>query len=284
MSKIAIITDSTAYIPQELVDQYDIKVAASYSIWDGGKEMYRDGLEMTPSEFYARLKESADIPSTSQATVTDFDEIFKPLVAEGRPIVAIHVSPKLSGTLQSATLAKENYPDAKIELVNSMSVSMELGLQVLAAARAVEAGKSFEEVVEIAQKAKDHTGLFFVVDTLEYLHRNGRIGGAAKLLGTALSLKPLLQVEDGQVESFEKVRSKKKAKARLLDIVGEKLEGKQNVRIACLHAATEEEARELLREAEERFNPIEAILTDVSPAVGANVGPGTVGLAFSTDL
>ena len=284
MSKIAIITDSTAYIPQELVDQYDIKVAASYSIWDGGKEMYRDGLEMTPSEFYARLKESADIPSTSQATVTDFDEIFKPLVAEGRPIVAIHVSPKLSGTLQSATLAKENYPDAKIELVNSMSVSMELGLQVLAAARAVEAGKSFEEVVEIAQKAKDHTGLFFVVDTLEYLHRNGRIGGAAKLLGTALSLKPLLQVEDGQVESFEKVRSKKKAKARLLDIVGEKLEGKQNVRIACLHAATEEEARELLREAKERFNPIEAILTDVSPAVGANVGPGTVGLAFSTDL
>ncbi len=284
MSKIAIITDSTAYIPQELVDQYDIKVAASYSIWDGGKEMFRDGIEMSPSDFYARLKESTDIPSTSQATVTDFDEIFKPLVAEGRPILAIHVSPKLSGTLQSATLAKENFPGAKIELVNSMSVSMELGLQVLAAARAVEAGKSFEEVVEVAHKAKDHTGLFFVVDTLEYLHRNGRIGGAAKLLGTALSLKPLLQVEDGQVESFEKVRSKKKAKARLLDIVGEKLEGKQKVRIACLHAASEEEARELLREAKERFNPIEAILTDVSPAVGANVGPGTVGLAFSTDI
>ncbi len=284
MSKIAIVTDSTAYIPQKLVDQYDIKVAASYSIWDGGKEIYRDGTEMSPSEFYARLKESADIPSTSQATVTDFDEIFKPLVAEGRPIIAIHVSPKLSGTLQSATLAKENFPGAKIELVDSMSTSMELGLQVLAAARAVEARKSFEEVVELAQKAKDHTGLFFVVDTLEYLHRNGRIGGAAKLLGTALSLKPLLHVEDGQVESFEKVRSKKKAKARLLDIVGEKLEGKQNVRIACLHAATEEEARELLREAEERFNPIEAILTDVSPAVGANVGPGTVGIAFNTDI
>jgi len=283
MSKIAIITDSTAYIPQKLVDQYDIKVAASYSIWDGGKEMYRDGVEMLPADFYARLKVSAEIPSTSQATVADFDEIFKPLVAEGRPIVAIHVSPKLSGTLQSATLAKENFPGAKIELVNSMSTSMELGLQVLAAARAAEAGKSFEEVVEVAHKAKEHTGLFFVVDTLEYLHRNGRIGGAAKLLGTALSMKPLLHVEDGQVESFEKVRSKNKAKARLLDIVGEKLEGKQNVRIACLHAASEEEARELLREAEERFNPIEAILTDVSPAVGANVGPGTVGIAYSTD-
>jgi DegV family protein with EDD domain len=246
--------------------------------------MYRDGTEMSPSQFYARLKESADIPSTSQATVTDFDEIFKPLVAEGRPILAIHVSPKLSGTLQSATLAKENFPGAKIEIVDSMSTSMELGLQVLAAARAAEAGESFEEVVEIARGAKNHTGIFFVVDTLEYLHRNGRIGGAKKLLGTVLSLKPLLLVEDGQVEAFENVRTKAKAKARLLDIVGEKIEGKQNVRIASLHAATEEEALALLREAEERFNPVESILAEVSPAVGANVGPGTVGLAFSTDI
>jgi DegV family protein with EDD domain len=122
------------------------------------------------------------------------------------------------------------------------------------------------------------------VDTLEYLHRNGRIGGAKKLLGTALSLKPLLQVEDGQVEAFENVRTKAKAKARLLDIVGEKLEGKQNVRIAGLHAATEEEALALLREAEEKFNPVESFLSEVSPAVGANVGPGTVGIAFSTDI
>ncbi|MES0339003.1 MAG: DegV family protein [Anaerolineales bacterium] len=284
MSKIAIVTDSTAYIPQNLLDQYDIKVASSYSIWDGGKEMFRDGIEMSPSEFYARLEESEDIPSTSQATAMDFEEIFKPLVAEGRSILAILVSPKLSGTLQSATLAKESFPGAKIELVNSMSTSMELGFHVLAAARAAQAGKSFEEVVELAHKAKNHTGIFFVVDTLEYLHRNGRIGGAKKLLGTALSLKPLLLVEDGQVEAFENVRTKTKAKARLLDVVGEKLEGKQNVRIACLHAATEEEARKLLREAEDRFNPLEAIFTDVSPAVGANVGPGTVGLAFSTDL
>ncbi|MGB2895002.1 MAG: DegV family protein [Anaerolineales bacterium] len=283
MSKIAIITDSTAYLPQKLIDQYDIKVAASYSIWDGGKEMYRDGLEMLPSEFYARLKKSADIPSTSQATVTDFDEIYGPLVAEGKSIIGIHVSPKLSGTLQSATLAKENFPDAKIELINSTSVSMELGFHVLAAARAVEAGKSFEEVVEIAREAKNHTGIFFVVDTLEYLHRNGRIGGASKLLGTALSLKPLLQVEGGQVEAFEKVRSKTKAKARLLDVVGEKLEGKQNVRLASLHAAAEEEAIELLKEAEERFSPVEVIMAEVSPAVGANVGPGTVGMAYSTD-
>ena len=178
MSKIAIITDSTAFVPQEFIDQYDIKVAASYSIWDGGKEMFRDGTEMSPSEFYDRLKESTDIPSTSQATAADFNEIYEPLVAEGRPIICIHVSPKLSGTLQSAILAKESFPDAKIELVNSMSVSMELGFHVLAAARAVESGKSFEDVVAIANKAKDYTGVFFVVDTLEYLHRNGRIGGA----------------------------------------------------------------------------------------------------------
>jgi len=283
MSKIAIITDSTAYIPQQYIDQYDIKVAASYSIWDGGKEMYRDGVEMLPSEFYARLKKSTDIPKTSQATVADFIEIYKPLVEEGRPILAILVSPKLSGTLQSATLAKESFPDAKIELVNSMSTSMELGFHVLGAARAVEAGKTFEDVVTLAHQAKNTSGIFFVVDTLEYLHRNGRIGGAKKLLGTALSLKPLLQVEDGQVEAFENVRTKTKAKARLLDVVGEKLEGKQNVRLAALHAAAEEEATKLLKEAEDRFNPVEVIMAEVSPAVGANVGPGTVGIAYSTD-
>ena len=96
-------------------------------------------------------------------------------------------------------------------------------------------------------------------------------------------MKPLLQVEDGQVEAFENVRTKTKAKARLLDVVGEKLEGKQNVRLASLHAATEEEAIKLLKEAEERFNPIEVIMAEVSPAVGANVGPGTVGIAYSTD-
>ena len=161
---------------------------------------------------------------------------------------------------------------------------MELGFQALATARAAEDGKSFEEIVAIARDANNHTGVFFVVDTLEYLHRGGRIGGASRLIGTALNMKPLLHIADGRVESFEKVRTKKKAIARMLDVIEELINGKPNLRIAALHAAAEEEAIELLEAAKKRFNPIEALVTEVSPVVGTHVGPGTVGLAFSTDL
>jgi DegV family protein with EDD domain len=213
-----------------------------------------------------------------------FKEMFEPLVAEGTPIIAILISKELSGTLQSAIQAKGMFPDAMIELVDSRSTAMELGFQVLATARATEDGKSFDEIVAIARDACNHTGVYFVVDTLEYLHRGGRIGGASRLIGTALNMKPLLHIADGRVESFEKVRTKNKAIARMLDVIEERVKGKPNLRLAALHAAAEQEAIELLEAAKKRFNPIEAIITEVSPVVGTHVGPGTVGLAFSTDL
>lgn len=282
MPDIAVVTDSTAYIPPELVEKYAIRVAPQISIW--GEESYLDGIDMFPAEFYERLKASKEIPTTSQATVASFHKIFEPLVAEGKQIVAVLVSEKLSGTLQSAQQAKAMFPEATIALVDSKSAAMELGFQALAVARAVDAGKSFQDVVDLAERAKQHTGVFFVVDTLEYLHRGGRIGGAARLFGTAINLKPILHVQDGRVESFERVRTKTKAFARLLDIVQERVEGKPNLRLATLHAAAEADARGLLEEASRRLNPIETIVSEVSPAVGTHVGPGTVGLAYCTDL
>ena len=282
MADIAIVTDSTAYIPQELVDQYHIHVAPQILIW--GEESFLDGVDMYPDEFYEKLKDSKELPTTSQATVASFHKIFEPLVAQGKQILAIVISEKLSGTLQSARQAKAMFPDASIALVDSRSASMELGFQVLAAARAVEAGKPFQEVVDLAERAKQHTGVFFVVDTLEFLHRGGRIGGAARLFGTAINLKPILQVSDGQVESFEKIRTKAKAYSRLLDVLEERLNGKPNLRIATLHAAAEDDAKGLLVEATKRLNPIETVISQVSPVVGTHVGPGTVGLAYSTDL
>lgn len=282
MSKIAIVTDSTAYIPKDLVEKYEIYVAPAISIW--GEESYLDGIDIQPAEFYERLKTAKVMPTTSQATVAYLHKIFEPLVAEGRPILAIVVSEKLSGTLQSARQAKDMLPGSPIELVDSMSAAMELGFQVLAAARAVEAGKSFEEVVKLAKEAKNHTGVYFVVDTLEYLHKGGRIGGAQRLIGTALSMKPILHVADGRIEPFESVRTKKKAFARLLEVIEQETAGKPNVRISSLHAAAEDDAIYLLEEANRRINPVESLMSEVSPAVGTHVGPGTVGLAFSTDL
>jgi DegV family protein with EDD domain len=282
MSRIAIVTDSTAYIPKDLVDRYEIAVAPQLSIW--GETTYLDGIDIQPSEFYERLKTAKVMPTTSQATVAYFHKIFEPLVEEGRPIITITISEKLSGTLQSAQQAKEMLPGGKIELIDSGSAAMECGFQVLAAARAAEAGKSFEEVVALAREAKDHTGVYFVVDTLEFLHRGGRIGGAQRLIGTALSMKPILVVANGQIEPFETVRTKKKAFERLLDIIEGEVTGKPNLRLASLHAAADEDARYLLEEASRRLNPIERVISEVSPVVGTHVGPGTVGLAFSTEL
>jgi len=268
MADIAIITDSTAYIPKELVDTYDIKVAPQVLIW--GDESFLDGVDIQPAEFYERLSTSSVMPTTSQATVAAFHSIFEPLAEAGTPMVVIVISEKLSGTLQSARQAKEMFQGATIELVDSRSTSMELGFHVLAAARAAEAGRSFEEVVRVARQAPDHTGVYFVVDTLEFLHRGGRIGGASRFIG--------------RVEPFEKVRTKKKAKARLLDVLEEQVGGKSNLRLAALHAAAEGEARELLEAAVERLDPVETLLAEVSPVVGTHAGPGTVGIAYCTDL
>ena len=282
MSRIAIVTDSLASLPEELIDQYDIKVAPQVLVW--GDESYLDGVDITPQEFYDRLKSSKEMPTTSQATLASFKEIFEALVAEGRPIIAIVGSTKLTATMNSAEQAKALFPDATIEVIDSLDVAMSMGFQVLAAARAVEAGKSFDEVVALAHKAHKHTGVMFVVDTLEFLHRGGRIGGAKRLFGTALSLKPLLELQEGQVEAVENIRTKSKAYKRLLEVVEGRLADQSNVRIAGLHAAAEQDARAVLDVAQDRCNPIETIWSEVTPVIGTHTGPGTVGLAYCTDL
>lgn len=282
MPNIALVTDSTATIPKELLTQYDIKVGPQISIW--GEESLLDGVDITPAEFYERLETSDIMPKSSQVTVQYFVDIFNPLVSAGTPILVIAISEKLSGTLLSARQAKEMFPDAQIEIVDSGSVSMELGFQVLAAARAAEAGQSFRDVVQLAENAKNYTGLYFMVDTLEYLHRGGRIGGASKLLGTALNMKPLLHIDGGQVESLERVRTKTKAMARIVELTEQAVEGKQNVRIAAIHAAALPDAQTLLDEMGKLVSPEEMIVTELSPVVGTHGGPGTLGLAYCTDL
>lgn len=223
------------------------------------------------------------MPTTSQATIGAFKQVFEPLVEEGRPILAILVSGKLSGTIQSAEQAKVEFPEAKIVIVDSEAAAMALGFQVLAAARGAREGKSFEQVVEIARQAKRRTGVLLVVDTLEFLHRGGRIGGASRLLGTALSMKPVLELQDGVLEMVEKVRTRSKAQARLLDILEERIDGRPNLRLAVLHAAAEQQARDLLEVAANRLSPIETVFSEVSPVVGTHVGPGTLGLCYSVE-
>ena len=282
MAKLAFVTDSTSYIPDELRRRHEIQVIPQVLVWGG--ETLLDGVDIMPTAFYERLKTADVMPTTSQATIGAFKELFEPHVRAGRPVLAILVSQKLSGTIQSAQSAKDMFSGARIEIVNSESAAMAMGFQVLAAARAAEAGKSFDEALAVAKDAKNHTGVVLVVDTLEFLHRGGRIGGAARLLGTALNLKPILELQDGVIEAVERVRTRSKAQARLLDLLEERINGRPNLRLAVLHAAAEREARQLLDVAAKRLSPMETVFSEVSPVVGAHVGPGTLGMCYSVDL
>lgn len=281
MSKIAVVTDSTAYLPKDLVEQYEIPIAPLVLIW--GEETLRDDIDIKPVEFYQRLQTAKVMPSTSQPPIPEFSRIFERLHGDGYEILTILISEHLSGTIASAVQAKKLLPDATIEIFNSESTAMALGFQVLAAIRAAAEGASLAECLAVVERARANSGILFAVDTLEFLHRGGRIGGASRYLGTALQLKPLLTLEEGKIEALERVRTKKKAHARLSDIVVERLAGKPNIRLATLHANALEDATALLNNICDRLDVVEKIYSEVSPVIGTHVGPGTVGLAYIHD-
>jgi DegV family protein with EDD domain len=279
MSKIALVTDSTCSMPQELIKKYNITVAPQVLIW--GKDTYEDSVDITPSDFYTRLKKTTVMPSTSQATIGKFLEIYKSLLAQDYQILSILISSKLSGTVNSAIQAKAMLPpEATVEIIDSNSTAMALGFHLLAVARAIEQGANLAECVELAQKASQLTGIYFAVDTLEFLHRGGRIGGASRFLGTVLNFKPILELRDGRVEAAERVRTRTKSLSRIIELVQEQIGGRTPVRLASLHASAPEDARIVLEEATKKFNPVESYFSEVSPAIGANIGPGVVGLAY----
>jgi len=284
MSKIAIVTDSTASIPKNLITNYNIIVTPQVLIW--GEETLKDGVDIQPEEFYARLKTAKVMPTTSQVSILTMQNIFHGLVEKGFDVLGIFISAKLSGTMQSAIQGRDalNNGKEKIHIVDSNATAMAMGFQVLAAARAVADGASISDAQAIAEKARDHTGVYFAVETLEFLHRNGRIGGATRFLGTALNMKPVLALIDGRVEAVERIRTKGKALDRILELVVEKVKGQSPIRLAGLHANAQPEARALLERAAKELNAVESVLSEVSPVVGNHAGPGVVGLAYMVGM
>jgi DegV family protein with EDD domain len=281
-----IITDSTANIPADLLTESPIRVLPLHLIW--GNETLRDGLDISPIEFYTRLKTAKVMPSTSQATPAEFKQLYAQCLDEGYEILSVHISAKLSGTMDSAIQARQGLKSNHIELVDSQSASMAMGFQVLAAARVAAVGGSLQECKAVAEKARQQTGVYFALNTLEYLKRGGRIGGAAAFLGTALSLKPLLELRDGQIEAVERVRTLSKTLERLLDLVSVKLVNKSGpVRLCAIHGNSPDEARQLLDSAIHRFSPSlvsEAVVSDISPVIGTHAGPGALGLAYMVGM
>ncbi len=281
MTKIAVVTDSTAYIPNELCNGYQLHTIPLQVIW--GEESYRDGIDIQPLEFYTRLKTAKVMPSTSQPSPAAFEQVYKTLLEQGYDVISMHISAKLSGTLDSAYQARDHLQSDRITIIDSKATSMALGFPVLLLMRAAQRGAALEELTALAEKAIDNTGVLFVVSTLEFLHRGGRIGGAQAFLGTALGLKPILELRDGRIEAIEKVRTMSKATDRMLELLVERIDGRRPIRLAVLHANAAAEAEALLEKACQRFDPgdiKEAFSTTVSPVIGTHSGPGTVGICF----
>ena len=278
MGKVAIITDSSVYLPQPLVDELHINVVPLILQWEG--QSYYDGVDIQADELYTRLLKSDTLPTTSQVTVGQFDMAFGKLLGEEYDVLALLLSSGISGTYESAIQAQQNFPNAPLEVMDTGLVSMALGFMVLAAARAAKEGASLAECKRIAEEAFPKIWVYFTVDDLIYLHRGGRINTAKRLLGSALSLKPLMEVRDGKLELVESVVSRKKAIARMLELAEKRIGDARPVRIAAFHALALEEAQALQAAAEERFHPVESILTEVSPAIGCHTGPGTLSIAF----
>ncbi|MBI3242344.1 MAG: DegV family protein [Chloroflexi bacterium] len=280
MTRIAIVTDSTAYIPPNLVSQFGIHVAPQQLIW--GTETFQDGVDISPVKFYERLKVDKVNPKSSQASPGAFKEIFSNALKDADAVLAIVISSGVSQTFNSAMVAKADFPSGQVEVIDSQTTAMAMGFICLAAARAAAAGQSLAEVKKLAEDYKNKVGVIFVVDTLDYLHRGGRIGGAQKFIGNALNVKPVLELRGGKVEPLERVRTKKKAIEFVINNIAERVGGK-TLRLATLHANAEAEAKELLANASERLKPIETVLAEVSPVVGTHTGPGTVGLAWCAE-
>lgn len=279
-AKVAIVVDSTAYLPPEIVEQYQMHVIPLLVNWEG--ESLRDNVDIKPAAFYQRLKTAKEMPTTSQPSPGDFKTIFEKAAETAESIVCLTISQPLSGTYASAIAARQMVEGVPIEVVDSRTAVMGLGFVALAAARAVENGADYKTAANAARALIPKMRVVFVVDTLEFLHRGGRIGGASRYIGTMLSIKPILHLEDGKIEPLAKVRTKTKAIAHMLQVMAEETAGKK-IHAAVIHAAAPDEADQIFARVQGQMAPETLYLSEISPVIGTHTGPGAVAVVYYTE-
>ncbi len=281
MTKIAILTDSTANLPEKWIKQYNVHVIPLKIHW--GNETFLDGIDITPGEFYARLSRSKSLPTTSQPSIQDFLQTFEILADQSDGIIVLLISSGISGTVASAQAAARQFTRVPVEIIDTHITSMGQVLILLAAARAAEQGKSLQEVKRAADEVANRLHVFFAVDTLEYLYRGGRINGASRFMGTALDIKPILFFNsEGKIDALERVRTKHKAWQRLIELAANHADG-HPIHAGIVHANAPEAAQEFRNKVEQRLNCREIFSVEFSPVIGVHVGPGTIGIALYTE-
>jgi fatty acid kinase fatty acid binding subunit len=273
---VAIVSDTCHYLPEEVIAAHDIHQVSLYVHWPD--ETLRESDITDYGAFYERLRSARDLPSTSQPSIGDFLEVYEPLLEQGNEIVSIHLAGGMSGTVGSAQQAREQLgPRAEqVHVIDSESACGGEGLVVLAAAAAARAGGDGAAVADRARRAREGLKMWFSLDTLEYLRRGGRIGGAQAWLGSALSIKPILTVE-AQITPVERVRTSRRAFDRMTDLLRERAQSGANAWMVQ-HIRAPAEAERLIGLGRELFGHDPVTVSEIGPVIGAHVGPGLLGV------
>lgn len=276
-AQFALVTDTTADLPEHLIKQHNIYMIPQIIVW--GRESLREGIDITAPDFYKRLASATEMPTTSRPVPADTVSLFERAIAEtgAESVVVLAVSKDVSGTVSSVEQAMKevSFP---VHLVDTRTISLALGLTTLKIAEARDAGATAEEAVALAKATAASSSALFTPSTLEFLRRGGRIGGARHLLGTALSIKPILTLQDGHVEALESVRTRKRAVSRMIELAGEAIDPGKPVSMGVVQADIQEEAAAVAVELRTRYQPERVIESWLGASIGVHAGPGVLGI------
>lgn len=275
---VKIVADTTACLTKEVIETYQIPVVPQ--IVNFGNESFIEGVDIDSDEFLRKLRSSTELPKTAAPPPDMFAEIFTELTRQGETILCIHPSAEVSGTVRSATVAAHDFPGADIRVFDSRTVASALGVMVTAAASWATAGLSADEILSRLEVMASTSRIFFLVDTLEYLAKGGRIGGASKLIGTLLQIKPILVFQEGKVDQYERERTSKRAVQRVIQLVDQQIDKSGQGYPTVLHADAFNEAERLAESLALVLSEDQIPIFDMPPAIVTHAGPGVLGVGF----
>lgn len=276
MKKIGLVADSVCDLPKEIIAKFDIHIVPIYIKF--GDVVYRDGIDITPNDVYHKLKDNGLVASTSSPSPGDFQQVFQKIADKFETILTITISSKLTAVFQNACIARTLFPKKDIRVFDSGLASIAEGFLIMEVAKAIKKGLKIDEIVVLLERIKEKIKIFATVDVLKYLYRSGRVPALKALLGSTLKIKPVLTIQNGEVKLLAKIVSRAASINYLCKQVIDLFKNQVPVRIAIIHALCEDVAQDIKKRLEKSINCFESMVTEVTPVIGAYVGPGLIGI------
>jgi DegV family protein with EDD domain len=273
-----VVADTTCVLPPEIYRPLNIPMISQ--VINFGEDSFREGIDIDAAGFMERLLSGRALPKTAAPYPGDFIEVFQQCVQAGESVVCVHPSADVSGTVRSAEIARQDFPGADIRIIDTRSVVGPLGGMVLEADRLAKQGASADEVEARVRSMMPRARIYFMVDTLEFLRLGGRIGGAQALIGTVLQIKPILTFQEGRVDQFARERTKKRALARIKELVLSDASRDPDAHLSVMHAAARQDAETLAADLKQALGVSNVMITDLAPAIITHTGPGTLAVGF----